>query len=144
MATIDHRLRFEAAPDKVFGYLTDPDKAMVWQASLLEVSFSPEGPMQQGTQITEVRKILGRRMESVVEVTELEPPRLYAGRVHSGPVPWEFRYTFEEADGGTRMDFHLEGQPGGFFRLADPLVVRTVEKQLEADFLTLKEIVESE
>jgi hypothetical protein len=37
----------------------------------------------------------------------------------------------------------MEGQPGGFFRVAEPLVVRTVEKQLENDFSTLKDLVET-
>ena len=63
--------------------------------------------------------------------------------MRSGPVPWQFRYTFEGADGSTRVSFHMEGEPGGFFHLAEPLVVRTVEKQLENDFSTLKALVEA-
>ena len=142
MATIDHAMTLQTAPAKVFAHMTDPEKMTVWQSSLLETQFAPEGPMQRGTRITEVRKLLGRKMNSTVEVTEFEPNRLFAGRVVSGPVPWEFRYTFEETNGATRMDFHLEGEPGGFFRLAEPLVVKVVKKQMEGDFSTLKEIVE--
>jgi uncharacterized protein len=141
MATVDHTMTLQAEPAKVFEYLTDPEKETVWQSSLLEARFS--GPMQQGTRITEVRKFLGRRMESTVEVTELEPQRLFAGRVLSGPVPWEFRYALEGTDGATHLSFHAEGEPGRFFRLAEPLVVRALKKQLENDFSTLKEIVES-
>ena len=133
----------QAPPAVVFDYFTDAQKATEWQSSLMEARFDPEGPMQQGTRITEVRKLLGRTMESVVEVTELEPGRRFAGRVVSGPVKWTFRYTFSAADGATRVDSHLEGEPGGFFRLADPLLVRTVKKQLESDFATLKRLAES-
>lgn len=143
MAKVDHTVTLRAAPGEVFEYLSDPDKATVWQSSLLEARFTPDGPMQRGTLITEVRKFLGRRIESTVEVTEFEPGRLFVGRVLSGPVQWEFRYTFEETDGATRVDFHLEGEPGGFFRLAEPLVEKAVAKQVESDFATLKELVES-
>ena len=143
LATVDHTLIVRASPAKVFAYLTDQEKATIWQSSLLEARFDPDGPMRKGTRITEVRKLLGRRMESTVEVVEFEPQRVFAGRVLSGPVPWIFRYTLEETDGGTRIDVHLEGEPGGFFRLAEPLVVTTVKKQLESDLSTLKEIVES-
>jgi uncharacterized protein YndB with AHSA1/START domain len=143
MATIDHTFTVDASPAVVFAHLTDPEKATVWQASLLEARFSPDAPMRKGTEIHEVRKLLGRKMESTVEVTGFEPDRLFEGRVRSGPVPWLFRYTFEGANGSTRVHFHMEGEPGGFFRLAEPLVVRTVEKQLENDFSTLKELVES-
>jgi hypothetical protein len=143
MATVDLTFTVKATPAVVFAYLTDREKSTVWQASLLEADFSPDEPMRRGTEIHEVRKILGRKMESTVEVTEFEPDRLFGGRVRSGPVPWEFRYTFETADGSTRVDFHMEGEPGGFFRLAEPLVVRTVVKQIESDFSTLKELVEA-
>jgi Polyketide cyclase / dehydrase and lipid transport len=143
MATVDHTFTVQAPPAVVFAYLTDREKATVWQGSLLEAHFSPDAPVHTGTEIHEVRKLLGRKIDSIVEVTEFEQDRVFAGRVRSGPVPWEFRYTFESADGSTRVDFHMEGEPGGFFRLAEPLVVRTVEKQLESDFSTLKALVET-
>jgi polyketide cyclase/dehydrase/lipid transport protein len=143
MATVDQTFTVEAPPGVVFAYLTDREKATVWQASLLEAHFSPDAAVHKGTEIHEVRKLLGRKIESTVEVTEFEQDRLFGGRVRSGPVPWQFRYTFEGANGSTRVDFHMEGQPGGFFRVAEPLVVRTVEKQLENDFSTLKDLVET-
>jgi uncharacterized membrane protein len=143
MARVEHTFTVEAPPTVVFEYLTDLEKGPVWQSSLLEAHLSPEGPIHKGTEISEVRKFLGRKIESTVEVTEFEPDRLFGGRVLSGPVPWEFLYRLEEADGSTRVDFHMEGEPGGFFRLAEPLVIRTVEKQLVNDLSTFKELVEA-
>jgi uncharacterized protein YndB with AHSA1/START domain len=143
MATIDHTFTVNAEPSTVFGYLTDPDQATVWQSSLLEARFDPEGEIRPGTKIHEVRKLLGRKIESTVEVSEFEPNRVFGGRTTSGPIPWHFTYRFEGAGGATRIVFHMEGEPGGFFRLAEPIVVRTVEKQLANDFSTLKELVET-
>jgi hypothetical protein len=143
MATVDHTFTVRAKPTVVFAYLTDPEKETIWQASLLEARFEPEGAIRPGTQFHEVRKLLGRRVESTVEVTEFEPERAFAGRTLSGPIPWRFSYRVEEANGSTRVVFHMEGEPGGFFRLAEPLVVRTLEKQLANDFSTLKELIES-
>jgi hypothetical protein len=143
MATIDHTFTVDAEPQVVFGYLTDPEQATVWQSSLLEARFEPEGDVRPGTRIHEVRKLLGRKIESTVEVTEFEQNRAFGGRTMSGPIPWHFTYRFEVANGSTRVVFHMEGEPGGFFRLAEPIVVRTVEKQLTNDFSTLKELVES-
>lgn len=143
MATIDHTFTVDAEPQVVFGYLTDLEQATVWQSSLLEARFEPEGEARPGTRIHEVRKLLGRKIESTVEVTEFEQYRLFGGRTMSGPIPWHFTYRFEGANGSTRVVFHMEGEPGGFFRLAEPIVVRTVEKQLTNDFSTLKELVEN-
>jgi hypothetical protein len=36
-----------------------------------------------------------------------------------------------------------EGEPGGFFKLAEPLVARQAERQFKGDFETLKELLEA-
>ena len=74
MATVDHTFTVDAPPAVVFAFLTDPEKATVWQASLLEARFSPDALVHKGTEIHEVRKFLGRRFESTLEVTEYDPP----------------------------------------------------------------------
>jgi len=37
---------------------------------------------------------------------------------------------------------HAEGEPGGFFKLAEPIVARASERQLKGDFETLKDLLE--
>ena len=37
----------------------------------------------------------------------------------------------------------MEGEPGGFFKLAQPLVERAIRRELEANFATLKDILEA-
>jgi hypothetical protein len=37
----------------------------------------------------------------------------------------------------------VEGEPGGFFRLAEPLVVRAVERELRNNLATLKDVLEA-
>jgi hypothetical protein len=43
----------------------------------------------------------------------------------------------------TRVLQVAEGESGGFFRLADPIIARTLRKQLQADLETLKTMLES-
>jgi hypothetical protein len=82
--------------------------------------------------VKEVRKFLGRRMESELEVTEYEPDRRFALKVLSGPVPFSVEHTLEPRDGGTRLTFLGKGEPGGFFKLAEPIVARTADRQFKA------------
>jgi hypothetical protein len=82
-------------------------------------------------------------MESEVEVTAFEPDRRFALKVLSGPVPFAFEQTLEPSDGGTRVSVVLEGEPGGFFKLAEPLVERAVRRQIQADYEQLKDILEA-
>ncbi len=128
---------------EVFEYLTDPANLPEWQSSAIEAKKDTPGPMGQGTRMTEVRKFLGRRMESTVEVTEYEPDRKFSLKALSGPVPFEVHHTFESEGGGTRIRFVGEGDPGGFFKLAEPIVARNAERQFKGDFETLKDLLES-
>jgi uncharacterized protein YndB with AHSA1/START domain len=73
MARAGHSVVIERAPDEVFAYLTDPERLPEWQASALEASQESPGPMSVGTRVREVRKFLGRRMETLLEVTGMSP-----------------------------------------------------------------------
>ena len=141
MVRVEHSLVIERPPTEVFAYATDPDKLPEWQSTALEAR--SDGPMRQGARVTEVRKFLGRRMESEVEVTAYEPDRRFALKVVSGPVPFTYEQTLEPSDGGTAVKVLLEGEPGVFFKLAEPLVERAVRRQIQADFEQLKDILEA-
>ena len=131
-------------PEEVFAYLTDPGKLALWQGGVSEAYQETDGPMDVGTRVTEVRGLLGRRMESTLEITAFEPTRRVDFKVIKGPVPFSVRQTLEPSDGGTRISGVVEGEPGGFFKLAEPLVARAAERQVKADLATLKDLLEAE
>jgi len=101
------------------------------------------GPIAVGSRAVEVRKFLGRRMESTMEVMAFEQDRELSFRVLDGPVPFQVTQKLEAVGGGTRIDVVLEGEPGGFFKLAEPLVARAAKRQLEGDSATMKDILEA-
>jgi uncharacterized protein YndB with AHSA1/START domain len=143
MLRVDHSIVVERPIDEVFAYLTDPETAPEWQASALEARLEGSGPMRAGSRVIETRKLLGRRMESTMEVVEHEPPSRFVIRASSGPVPFTVTNVLSQADGGTRIDAAVEGEPGGFFRLAEPLVARAVERELHNTLATFKDVMES-
>ena len=121
MLKVEESVMVDRPIEDVFAYLTDPVKIPDWQSSALEARIEGGGPMRAGATVLEQRKFLGRRIESTMEVLEYEPPHRFRIKVSSGPVPFEVTNTLGAADGGTRIDAVLEGEPGGFFRLAEPL-----------------------
>jgi len=137
---IDFTVDIDRPPAEVFEYITDADRLPEWQSSAIEAHW--EGEKARGTRIKEVRKFLGRRMESEMEVTEYEPGQRFGLKVLSGPVPFTVTQRLEPRDGGTRLTFVGEGEPGGFFKLAEPVVGRVAERQFKGDFETLKDILE--
>jgi hypothetical protein len=143
MARAEHSVVIEQPPDKVFAYVSDPSNWPEWQTSALEATQEPPGAMSAGARIREVTKFLGKRMESVMEVTVYEPGREFSLKVVSGPIPFHVRQMFESLDAGTKIDVVIEGEPGGFFKLAEPLVVRAVGRELANNLATLKDILEA-
>ena len=105
----------------------------------------PEDALQVGTTYVEVLRFLGRRMEATIKVTEFEPGRRFSIESLGGPIPFRVRHALEAASGGdsTRIHVELEGEPGGLFKLAEPVVMRQARRQLEGDFAALKEILEA-
>jgi uncharacterized protein YndB with AHSA1/START domain len=144
VVTIEFSTDIDRPLEEVFAWLTDPDRLPQWQSSAVEVRQQSDGPVGVGTRFKEVRRMLGRRLESEVEVTVYEQPRRFAVRSQSGPVPFEADQTLEPTEAGTRVHFRGKGEPGGFFKLAEPLVARAVERQFRSDFETLKDILESQ
>ena len=138
---VDGSIVINRTPDEVFAYATDPAHTPEWQSSALETSV--DGPVQAGASGKEVRKFLGRRMESTMKIEAFEPPRRFALQVTSGPVPFHVEQTVEPEGTGSRVSVTIEGEPGGFFKLADPLVERAVRRELEGNLATLKDILET-
>jgi carbon monoxide dehydrogenase subunit G len=142
MARAEHTVVVERPPDEVFEFLTDLSNVAAWQSGAVEVR-QPEEPLRVGTRYVQVLKFLGKRIKTSLEVVEFEPGRRFSLKTVSGPIPFEVRHALEPAGAGTKLHVTLEGEPGGFFRLAEPLVERNAQRQIEGDFARLKEMVEA-
>ena len=131
----------DRSPAEVFSYITDAERLPEWQSGAVEAQW--QGEKAAGGRIREVRKFLGRRMETELEVTEYEPDQRFGLKAVSGPVPFSVTQVLEPRDGGTRLRFVGEGEPGGFFKLAEPVVARVAERQFKNDFETMRDILEA-
>ena len=43
---------------------------------------------------------------------------------------------------GTKVTFTLQGEAGGFFKLAEPIVTRSTQRQWETNLANLKDLLE--
>jgi uncharacterized protein YndB with AHSA1/START domain len=129
--------------EEVFAVLSNYENNPKWFPSAIEVKQTSEGPIGVGTTYRTVLTFLGRRIEGETEFTEYEPTRRFAAKSTSGPFPVENRTTFERVEAGTRVTFTTVAEPGGFFKLAEPLLVSMVKRQFEAAFVNLKDQMEA-
>ena len=129
--------------EDVFAVVSNPESAPKWSSASLESTKTSVGPIGVGTTTRAVSKFLGRRIESELEMTEFEPNRRFVSRSKSGPFPIQATVTVEPIDAGTRVNATIEAEPGGFFKLAEPLIVSIAKRQFQSDFDNLKDLMEA-
>jgi uncharacterized protein YndB with AHSA1/START domain len=128
--------------EEVFNFLIAEGNYTKWQAGVENVI--EQGARNTiGSQFTEVRRFMGQEMRTTLELTEFVPGTRWAAKVVKGPVPYEVTMTLVNTNGGTTLTTCVDGEPKGFFKLAENMVASQLEKSLETDGLKLKEILES-
>jgi uncharacterized protein YndB with AHSA1/START domain len=126
----------------VFAYATDPGKLPSWQTNTVSATREDDGPYGVGSRLREVHRAPGgKELESLVEVVEYAPDRVFALEVKEG-TPIHAHITFEPADGGTRMRFRAHGTLSGPTRIVEPLLARMLRKQFAQHVATLKQLLE--
>jgi uncharacterized protein YndB with AHSA1/START domain len=126
----------------VFAYATDPERLSSWQTNTVSATREDDGPYGVGSRLREVHRAPGgKELESVVEVVEYAPDRVFALEVKEG-TPIHAHFTFDPAEGGTRMRFRAHGRLSGAGRLMEPLVGRMLRKQFTEQVATLKQLLE--
>ncbi len=127
---------------EVFEYLADPTKLPEWSSTIDEARPS-ETPIRVGTKVQTRAKILGRKLESTYDVIEYEANKRFVTRT-TKPFPLKRADTYQSEGSGTRVVLAVEAEPGGFFRLGEPILARILKKQVEAQLDTVKELLEAE
>jgi uncharacterized protein YndB with AHSA1/START domain len=132
--------------EDVFAVLTNPTLSPRWSKNSIKGELITDGPPGVGSRRRAVVKgLFGRPMESVMEVTELEPNRAVALKLIS--ASWggtgKTRYTFTPVDGGTRVDWTWEMEPGGLMKPFSRQFMAYFEKAFQRDLDNLKVVMES-
>jgi uncharacterized protein YndB with AHSA1/START domain len=130
-------------PQDVFDAIIDPDKIALWQSMTESAEWTSNGSHGVGTKMKVVARFLGRKIESEIEITAWEPPHKVDYKFVNGPYPAQVTNTLESQGEGTLLTAQSQGEMGSFFKLAEGLVARQLEKQLDANNASLKLLMES-
>lgn len=108
--------------EEVAAFATDPANDPVWIGGIRSARPLQDGPIGVGSRVERTASFLGRRVEYVNEVVELEPGARLRMRSVQGPFPMEIAYSFDDVPGGTRVAIRVQGDAGRFYRLASPIL----------------------
>ncbi len=137
-----HSVHINKPVHEVFDYLRDHENRIYWQTNL--VSHENER-LAKGTKVTEVRNVLGKRIEIEGEVTEFEEDARLSF-VGKGPhvKRLEYHYRLKPDDGGTRLDTELDLELPDHYAIAVPVIQRLTDRELDNAHRTLKDLLEHE
>jgi uncharacterized protein YndB with AHSA1/START domain len=144
MIQVEVSTRIQRPVDAVFAILADIDRLPEWVGSVVASEKTSSGPVAVGTTIRQDLKIVGRRQEGWVEVTNYDPPHRLEQRFTTGPVHGTMRYSLTALDGATKVLQEVEAEFGGSLRPPDSIVASVMKSEFQADLDRLKLLIEKE
>jgi carbon monoxide dehydrogenase subunit G len=143
MSRYSHSVEIGRPVEEVFAFVTDPACYPRWQPSLVSVEPDRPGPILLGSEATEVRRFLGRELETTWTCVEHEPCTRSAIECADGPVPFRGTFELQPSDGGTVFTWTVETW-GVAARLGGPLAGLATKRELAANASRLKALLEEE
>jgi hypothetical protein len=86
---------------------------------------------------------MGRRIDSIYEVTEFELNKSYGFKSQSGYLETYTLYTFAVVKGKTRVNIFAQLDPGEMLTASDTVSQKRVKKQYRENFALLKDVLET-
>lgn len=131
-------IMIHAAPERVYGFVSDPANDVRWRTGVTESGLTTDPPMALGSEgYVKVGSQIGRW-----KVTAIKPGVAVDWDLTEGPYAGSGGYRLEDVDGNTRFTLVANVEPQGFYRLLGPLFARLGRKQNKADVETLKGLLE--
>ena len=127
---------------RVFNFMSAPENDFQWQYGILASARFSEEANAIGTLFRSISHLMGRRIESTFEVTEYEPNKKYSFKSLSGPLNSQTSYSFEIANGSTKITVSTQANVVNFFQVGEAILEKKMKKQLKEDLAMLKDILE--
>lgn len=128
--------------DEVAAYMFDPTNDPEWIGGISEVEPLDPLPIRVGSRVRRHASFLGRGIDYVMEVVALEPGRRLALHAVEAPMPMDVTYEVEPDPEGSVARVRVQGDAGGLYRLASPLISAQVGRSIGGDVRQLKRILE--
>ena len=143
MTTHETRIFINRPPQEVWDIISNPANIAQWSSNTESAEWTSEGPPGVGSTQRDVGKVLGRKIESTSEITAWDPPKVFGQKSTSGPVPWESMWKLEPKENGTQLTVRAGAELGGFFKMAEGLVVKQLVKMMDTNIEALKLLLEA-
>jgi uncharacterized protein YndB with AHSA1/START domain len=129
--------------EEVWEFVMEVENEPLWQTTLDAAMRLGSGPLRVGSLVRETRRFLGRRIDTTWEMIECDALVRSSIRSVDAPFAWSGTYALVEDGVGTRFTLTLQGDPGSFFRLAEPVFARIARREIAGNLANLKDVLEA-
>jgi uncharacterized membrane protein len=147
MLRLEFSVEIERPADDIYELISNPENDVKWQDAVLEVRKLTPGPLRAGSRYQHTLRVLGKRMDVDVEISERRPHSSYVLQCVSGPLTFETRVKLTEvrrrAGYATLLDTTVEGHPTGVVRVAAVALSRHRSREIDRDLRALKRMMEA-
>ena len=143
MVRLEFSIEIARTAEDIYDLVGNPENDVKWQGAVLEVRKLTPGPLRTGSRFQHTLRVLGKRMDVDVEISERQPHSTYVLQCVSGPLAFETRVRLRRVGRGTLVDTVVEGRPSGVVRIAAVALSRHRSAEIDRDLRTLKRLMES-
>ncbi|MFF5828448.1 SRPBCC family protein [Streptomyces bacillaris] len=126
----------------VWDYLHVYANDLEWRSGLEKMAQTPPGPVRDGARVEETLRVLGRVVESVVEVADVREGRSFAWRVAEGATADGSRAVTATGEASCRVDIVKRVTLTGSDRLLRPVIAAVITRTERGDLRRVKHLLE--
>lgn len=138
MINIDLGTLIDRPMKDVFAFVSNPNNMSKWNSAVVSLQQISPGEVGVGTKFKSVGEMMGRRIEGEMQVTMYEPDTKCGFQLNAGPMLVNLTLSLKTVGTGTKVSLNAQGNPGGIFKLAEPVMAGRVKSLVEENLARLK------
>jgi carbon monoxide dehydrogenase subunit G len=142
MINLDLGILIDRPVKDVFAFVADPNNMPKWNSAVVSLEQITPGDVGVGTKFKSVCEMMGRRIEGEMQVTAYEPDTKCGFQVNAGPMQVDITLSFKTVGTGTKVSLNAQGNPAGFFKIAEGMMTGRVKSMMEENLARLKSQLE--
>jgi carbon monoxide dehydrogenase subunit G len=138
MINLDFGILIDRPVEDVFAFVANPNNMPKWNSAVVSLEQITPGDVGVGTKFKSVGEMMGRRIEGEMQITAYEPDTKCGFQVNAGPMQVNMTMTFKTVGTGTKIGLNAQGNPAGFFKIAEGMMAGRVRTMMEENLARLK------
>ena len=126
----------------VFEFVSNPNNMSKWNSAVVSLEQITPGDVGVGTKFKSVGELMGRKIEGEMQITAYEPDTQCGFQVNAGPMQINLTLSFKTVGTGTKISLNAQGNPAGFFKIAEGVMSGRIKSMMEENLERLKSVLE--